>query len=70
MSGWTEHINPDLDKTKFGIHEVVNGITSTSIHMSVTPNIIYQCIHNSHKLGKDDGDLDCWDAPSICIILN
>ena len=38
------------------IHDVINSRISTSTHITVTPDIIKQCIHKL-KSGKDDGDL-------------
>ena len=38
------------------IHDVINSRLSTSTHITVTPDIIKQCIHKL-KPGKDDGDL-------------
>ena len=37
------------------IHDIINSRLSTSIHTTVTPDIIKQCIHKL-KPGKDDGD--------------
>ena len=37
------------------IHDVINSRLSTSTHITVTPDIIKQCIHKL-KPGKDDGD--------------
>ena len=38
------------------IHDVINSRLSTTTHITVTPDIIKQCIHKL-KAGKDDGDL-------------
>ena len=47
---------PTDDNELCEIHDVINSRLSTSTHITVTPDIIKQCIHKL-KPGKDDGDL-------------
>ena len=47
---------PTDDKELRDIHDVINNRLSTSTHITVTLDIIKQCIHKL-KPGKDDGDL-------------
>ena len=51
------HSSVPTDNNEFPeIHDVTNSRLSTSTHITVTPDIIKQCIHKL-KPGKDDGDL-------------
>ena len=47
---------PTDDNELREIHDVINSRISTSTHITVTPDIIKQCIHKL-KPGKDDGDV-------------
>ena len=47
---------PTDDNELREIHDVINSRISTSTHITVTPDIIKQCIHKL-KPGKDDGYL-------------
>ena len=47
---------PTDDNELHEIHDVINSRLSTSTHITVTPDIIKQCMHKL-KPGKDDGDL-------------